>query len=38
MTSNETANYEELYDHIKEEIDSAAIAIRDTKGFIVVLN
>ena len=37
MTSNETTNYEELYDHIKEEIESATIAIQDTKGFFIII-
>ena len=32
MTSNETKNYEALYEHIKGEIESAAVAIKDTKG------
>jgi len=32
MTSNETDNYEALYEHIKEEIESASVAIRESKG------
>ncbi len=32
MTSNETENYEALYEHIKEEIESASVAIRESKG------
>ena len=32
MTSNETENYEALYEHIKDEIESASVAIRDSKG------
>lgn len=32
MAANETKNYEMLYDQIKEEIEKAAIAIKDTKG------
>jgi hypothetical protein len=32
MTANETRNYESLFDHIKEEIDKASVAIKNTKG------
>ncbi len=38
MTSNETENYEALYEHIKEEIESASVAIRESKGNLSYLD
>ena len=32
MAANESKNYEMLYDQIKEEIEKAVVAIKDTKG------
>ena len=37
MTSNETSNYEKLFDHIQEEIERATVTIRETKGFKFLL-